>query len=123
MPYINQTTRKLLDGEIDKLIIQFDNFDDDEIEGVLNYTISRILSAGIKSGHNIDKWRYYLINRAIGVLECVKQEFYRRIAAPYETQAMNKNLDIKEYVGKKHKENTYQITDPSYIIDYMKTNP
>jgi hypothetical protein len=34
--------------------------------------------------------RYFHLNKAIGVLECIKLEFYRRVAAPYE------DLKIKE---------------------------
>jgi hypothetical protein len=32
-----------------------------------------------------------------GVLENIKQEFYRRAAAPYEDRKINQNGDVKEY--------------------------
>ena len=32
----------------------------------------------------------------MGVLDCVKQEFYRRKLAPYEDVAIQKNGDINE---------------------------
>jgi len=38
--------------------------------------------------------RYATINEVIGVLECVKQEFYRRLAAPYENLKMGENGDV-----------------------------
>jgi hypothetical protein len=37
---------------------------------------------------------YKSINDVIGVLECVKQEFYRRIAVPYEDKKIEQNGDI-----------------------------
>lgn len=37
---------------------------------------------------------YKIINEIIGVLECVKLEFYRRIAAPYENDKQQANGDV-----------------------------
>lgn len=37
--------------------------------------------------------RYAHVNEMIGALECCKLELYRRIAAPYEDQVMDKNGD------------------------------
>lgn len=65
----------------------------DEHEGVLNYCITRLITIVLGELG----WRYFKINRAVGVLECVKQEFYRRLAAPYEDSAIAKNGDIPEY--------------------------
>ena len=31
------------------------------------------------------------------MLECVKQEFYRRLASPYEDECISKNGDIDVY--------------------------
>ena len=38
--------------------------------------------------------RYFYLNRAMGVLECIKQEFYRRVAAPYEDIKIVENGDV-----------------------------
>jgi hypothetical protein len=38
--------------------------------------------------------RYYHINKAIGVLECIKLEFYRRVAAPYEDVKIKESGDV-----------------------------
>jgi hypothetical protein len=35
-----------------------------------------------------------------GVLENIKQEFYRRVAVPYEEEKIVKNGDIREYKNK-----------------------
>jgi hypothetical protein len=32
-----------------------------------------------------------------GILENIKQEFYRRAAAPYEDRKISQNGDVKEY--------------------------
>jgi hypothetical protein len=40
---------------------------------------------------------YSKIAMATGVLENIKQEFYRRVASPYEDKKINENGDIREY--------------------------
>ena len=55
--------------------------------GDLNYAISELL---VKALDLESDPRYNRINRAVGVLECVKLEFYRRLAVPYENSAMDK---------------------------------
>ena len=37
---------------------------------------------------------YHAYNEIIGVLECVKQEFYRRMVAPYEDKKCEENGDV-----------------------------
>jgi hypothetical protein len=53
----------------------------------LNYIVTKILK-------EVYPLRYYHINKAIGVLECIKQEFYRCIAAPYEDLKKMENGDV-----------------------------
>ena len=43
------------------------------------------------------KTSYTKIAVATGVLENIKQEFYRRIASSYEDKKIIENGDIKEY--------------------------
>jgi hypothetical protein len=61
-------------------------------EGDLNYTISRLVGAAFE-----EEPRYHTIARVTGVLKNVADEFYRRIAAPYEEQAIEKNGDVGEF--------------------------
>lgn len=97
MPYIKQEQRKLVDPYINTLVsVIGERFDDDEKEGVLNYTITSLLEA-LARKDNKTNWRYRYINRAVGVLSCVLQEFYRRLAGPYEDGAIAGNGDIKMY--------------------------
>jgi hypothetical protein len=62
-----------------------------ESEGELNYAITRLgLILLRKLGKN-----YANINGIVGVIECAKLEFYRRIAAPYEDDKRKENGDIE----------------------------
>ncbi len=92
MPYIKKESRKRLDEKIDVLIRQIGCSNEDEIEGVLNYCITRICCVMGDNG-----WRYKYINRILGVLEAVKMEFYSRVATIYEDQCVEINGDLKEY--------------------------
>lgn len=97
MPYIKPEGRQWLDRPIDELVeaIQSGNKMTDEeflsICGEINYTISSFI------GKLIDEPSYSKIAMITGVLENIKQEFYRRIASPYETNKMVQNGDIKAY--------------------------
>ena len=99
MPYINKEEREELDPYIKEIVdaikytkIGLNNPNDFKNHlGRINYTFSRILS-GVMSSIN-----YSNIAMATGVIENIKQEFYRRIASPYEDKKINENGDIKEY--------------------------
>ncbi len=56
--------------------------------GELNYAITKLCDEFIAVAS------YQQINAVIGVLECAKLEFYRRLAAPYEDRAMTTNGDV-----------------------------
>ena len=76
MPYIKQTDRELINPLLDDFLRSVDVL----TVGDLNYTITSILHQWLKDQNLC----YKNINAAIGVLECVKLELYRMIAAPYE---------------------------------------
>lgn len=88
MPYIEAGRRKQFDSIVDKLAqampVGFD-------PGDLNYCISRLLWS-LWEKHS----RYYTGNDLIGVLECVKQEFYRCKMVPHEEIKKCLNGDIIE---------------------------
>lgn len=79
MPYISSPVRESLNdgrmplksGELNfVLAAHIDNY-------LVNHTVS-----------------YTSINDVIGVLECLKLEVYRRIAAPYEDKKISENGDV-----------------------------
>lgn len=86
MPYITQESREELDNNIESLA----NLIRDE--GEINYAITRILCIAC----GISEPRYSKINKAIGVLECAKLEFYRRLSN-YEQLKIEENGDLYEY--------------------------
>lgn len=81
MPYITEKRRERVEAG-----------DGPATVGELNYQItcdcmSYMLSAGIEPS-------YSAMNEIIGVLECVKQEFYRRVLIPHEEEKIKQNGDV-----------------------------
>jgi len=83
MPYINPSARIQLTYEIDQLVKKLST------PGEVNYVFSSVI------------WRlfdaqpsYAKANELLGVLEAVKQEFYRRKVAPYEDAKIKENGDL-----------------------------
>lgn len=97
MPYIKEKDRIDLDSCINEMIKclgEGKNLNDSDFlltAGKINYCFSRIV-AGIMGSTS-----YAKIAIITGVLENVKQEFYRRVASPYEDLKIVQNGDIKEY--------------------------
>lgn len=60
--------------------------------GELNYAISRLCWQYVRDFSEV--LSYSDLNEVVGVLECAKQEFYRRLAAPYEDRMRDVNGDI-----------------------------
>ena len=78
MPYIDQHRRVDLDsGEVP------------ETPGELNYLVTTIVLDYLGAVPS-----YTLYNDALGVLESVKQELYRREVAPYEDEKVFENGDV-----------------------------
>jgi hypothetical protein len=61
-----------------------------ETAGELNYVITTIVDQYLLD-HGVS---YSTLNEAVGVLECAKQELYRRIVAPYEEQKRFDNGEV-----------------------------
>lgn len=87
MPYIEQSRRDKLDPFI-KILTEEIMYQGFEI-GDLNYIIYNLVLFYFRA-----EKRYKTIAGVTGVLENVKQEFYRKIAASYEDEAIEKNGDI-----------------------------
>ncbi len=87
VPYIKMEDRPKYEKPLTELINILKEQTVDQIDGQLNYIITRIL----KESYPL---RYFNINRAVGVLECCKLEYYRRVAAPYEDTKIEQNGDV-----------------------------
>jgi len=117
MPYITQDKRHLLDPAIEQLhkVLVDMEVDDEEnnTEGNLNYIFTRLLLMvyGTK-----DETRYAQINDAMGVLSCVTQEFYRKVASPYEDQKEFDNGEIVPFRGDPEIVGSV-VVDPNDIAD------
>lgn len=90
MPYIKNERRAELESitELSKFIESLSKVPDIS-EGDLNYIITSLLVAVLG-----DSKSYAAINDLVGVLECAKLEFYRRVAGPYEDQKVRQNGDV-----------------------------
>jgi len=86
MPYIKELDRRKFYSVLD----EFYKIDSNTLSpGDLNYLLSSIIWFMFDQ-----KISYTKANELIGVLECVKQEFYRRKVVPYENKKIEENKDI-----------------------------
>ena len=87
MPYITQDKRPSIDNLIE--LVACNN------AGELNYAITTLVLKYVnEEARMAAKLSYGLINEVMGVLECAKQELYRRLAAPYEDDKIIENGDV-----------------------------
>ena len=92
MPYIKPEARQRLHEALENLrmTLYSSKYNHGVLSpGDLNYVISKLIWKLFD-----DNPSYTLGNNIIGVLECVKQEFYRRKMTPYEEEKMRENGDI-----------------------------
>ena len=87
LPYVKPENRVKYEKILGELIDVLKSLPAEEVDGELNYVVTKILK-------QVYPLRYFHINKAIGVLECVKLEFYRRVAAPYEDKKMKESGDV-----------------------------
>jgi hypothetical protein len=87
MPYITQEERPQYDEVLAELIGLLKEKPPESVDGHLNYVVTRVIK-------EVYPLRYYHINKAMGVLECIQHEFYRRVAAPYEDTKIEQNGDV-----------------------------
>lgn len=94
MPYIDPNLRKQLDPEINMLKYRIRDMNHEqfhELDGILNYCITKLLKDLLELSGPPQYTKY---NTVVGLLECIKQEFYARKVAPYEVRKMEKNGDV-----------------------------
>lgn len=87
MPYIKPERREKYKEALEELIGILKSLPVEEVDGEMNYVVTKIVK-------EVYPLRYFHLNKAIGVLECIKQEFYRRVAAPYEDEKIRESGDV-----------------------------
>jgi hypothetical protein len=93
MPYIKQEFRPRLDSHVEALIKEIKGIVDEQrdphaVAGLLNYICTK-LALGV-----IPEKRYWAIALIAGVFRNIGDEFYRRYAAPYENEQIERNGDV-----------------------------
>lgn len=87
MPYIEPDRRPNIDTLVAPLIAHLKSLPVEDQDGSLNYAITKIIK-------NLYPQRYFHINRALGVLSAVTQEFYRVVVGPYEDTKIKENGQV-----------------------------
>lgn len=86
MPYITEIERR----KFDKILDEFYKIDSNTLTpGDLNYLFSSMIWYAFDNKRSYTKG-----NELVGMIECVKQEFYRRKLVPYEEEKIEENGDI-----------------------------
>ena len=88
MPYIKQDKRPSIDQLAAPLIAHLKEQPVEDQDGALNYVVTRIL-------REVYPKKYFHLNRALGVLTAITQEFYRKTVAPYEDTKIIENGDVQ----------------------------
>ena len=100
MPYIPATRREDFDALIAEIVQMLHSEGTGygtRSPGDLNYVLTKIVLGYLyqKKDKTVSHTPHYAdLNEAMGVLECVKQELYRRDAAPYEDKKIKENGDV-----------------------------
>ena len=105
MPYISQDHRQPLDPLIDKLALQIVQEAqamgyDGAFAGLLNYTCTRLALKVVRQ--QFGTMRYWIIAILTGTFKNIADEFYRRIALPYENRQIEKSGDVDLYREYEH---------------------
>lgn len=104
MPYIKKEDRAIYEEDINQLVYRLAaTFSNEptrithERAGHLNYifTVTLLRFYKLLSKRLGIKVRYSDYNEIIGVLECIKQEFYRRQVSEYEDQKIVSEGDVE----------------------------
>lgn len=100
MPYVPSKDRPSLDHIIDKAVDAIKELHDSygydaAFAGELNYFVTELaLRLRKKLFGRIRYWHVALLS---GIFSNIKEEFYRRAAAPYEDVQIDKNGDVSGY--------------------------
>jgi uncharacterized protein DUF6899 len=100
MPYIKPEHRNALDPAIRELAGSIAGLaratpDESAFAGLLNYACTSLAMHVIEA--RFGRLRYGTIATVTGVFKNIADEFYRRVAAPYEDQQIANNGDVPLY--------------------------
>ena len=87
MPYIKQELRSIIDPKLEELFVVLKGIPSESLDGVVNYVITRVIVDSYWSS-------YSELMRAIGTLQMVAHELYRRRIAEYEDFKKLENGDV-----------------------------
>lgn len=88
MPYIKQGDRPRIDELTKPFIEHLKSLPLEDQDGALNYAITKIVK-------DVYPVKYFHLNRALGVLTAVREEFYRVVVGPYEDIKIKENGEVK----------------------------
>ena len=88
MPYIKKDQRSPIDRLVDPLIAHLKSLPIEDQDGSLNYAVTKIIK-------NLYPKKYFHLNRVLGVLTAVTQEFYRVLVGPYEDTKIEENGEVE----------------------------
>ena len=92
MPYIKQERRKELDPLIERLSDELRDIGYIDDMGDYNYVITQLIHKSVQK----DGLRYKNLNNIVGMLECCKSEFIRKVVSPYEDKKLKENSSVSE---------------------------
>jgi hypothetical protein len=84
MPYIKKLDREMIDPLLSELT------EINLTDGDLNYIFTKLILNSLSK----DKVNYQNLQNKIGMLECCKQELYRRLLSIYEDKKIVENGDV-----------------------------
>lgn len=88
MPYVKKEKRVELDKIVNQILALMEKIPDEDRDGCLNYLFTKTLKSLYRPS-------YFNYERVMGLLECIQQEFYRRLIAPYEDSKMREHGDVE----------------------------
>lgn len=94
MPYIDKDSRILASfyGELESVVNFFSKLDHEEFPGLVNYLNYLIVVR--RFGKKSPIRRYFAFAGWVGTMICCVLEVYRRVIAPYEDEAIERNGDV-----------------------------
>ncbi len=87
MPYIKSDKRQPIDELLISITEHISQLPLEEQDGALNYMITKLLKSVYTPS-------YFNYNRAVGLINCIGEEWYRRQIAPYEDKKILENGDV-----------------------------